>query len=451
MNLAALESVGVGLPEILLPAPGIDMSKWAVIACDQFTSQPEYWEQVEKITGSSPSTLHLIFPEIYLEEENMEDRIRNINRTMRLYLEKNYLRPMKPGFVFVDRKTTHASSRKGLVLSLDLERYDFSRGSRSLIRATEGTITDRLPPRVKIRKDALLELPHIMVLIDDEEETVIEPLSDKTSAWEKLYDFELMMDGGHIKGYKIDDTETILGIARALGKLCEPENFKRKYGVCDDDTGILLFAVGDGNHSLASAKVHWEEIKKTLTPSECLNHPARYALVEVVNVHDKGIVFESINRVLFNVNPSLALSAMEAYFSSYSETRITYYDSRREAEQQLKELKEKNTHVFSFTAGSIHGTVVLSSPKFNLETGTLQDFLDKFLKDNPPARIDYIHGNDVVESLGSKPGNIGFYLPSIDKHDLFRTILLDGALPRKTFSMGEAEEKRYYLECRKIV
>jgi hypothetical protein len=450
MIFTALESVGVGLPEILLPAPGIDMSKWAVVACDQFTSQPGYWEQVEKFTGSSPSTLHLIFPEIYLEEKNVEDRIRNINRTMKHYLEKNFLRPINPGFVLVDRKTTHASSRKGLVISLDLERYDFSMGSRSLIRATEGTIVDRLPPRVRIRKDAPLELPHIMVLIDDEDETVIEPLSVKTGTCEKLYDFELMMDGGHIKGYKIDDTETILNIARALEKLCEPENFKKKYGVCDD-TGILLFAVGDGNHSLASAKVHWEEIKKSLSPSEYLKHPARYALVEVVNVHDKGIIFESINRVLFNVNPSLTLSSMEMYFSSYSGTQITYFDSRKAAEQQLRKLKEENYHVFAFTAGSTHGAVVLNNPKFNLETGTLQDFLDRFLKDNPPAKIDYIHGNDVVESLGSKPGNIGFYLPSIDKHDLFRTILLDGALPRKTFSMGEAEEKRYYLECRKIV
>lgn len=428
-----LSDLGVQIPKVLLPNENIDLGSWTVVACDQYTSERDYWKRVEDIVAEKPSTLNIIYPEVYLEDGDSEKRINEINSTMKKYLDENVLNELENCFILVDRKTSHAESRKGLILALDLECYDYTKGSCALIRATEGTVIDRLPPRIKIRQNASIELPHIMVLIDDADKTVIEPLAQKASSLQTLYDFDLMMDGGHIKGYKVSDENDISGVANALSKLAQKDTFSPKYNI-GSDKDVLLFAVGDGNHSLASAKGHWENVKSTLSAEEQQNHPARYALVELVNVHDDGLVFEPIHRVLFNVDADHMMNEFKAFYCNTSKTAEAAAIS----------------HSFKYITSSGEGTVTINNPVSNLEVGTLQVFLDSYIKYHPEVKIDYIHGEDVVTKLGSQPGNMGLYLPSMNKTDLFKTVILDGALPRKTFSMGEAEEKRFYLECRKI-
>jgi uncharacterized protein (DUF1015 family) len=434
------EEIGIHVPEILLPKDGSDMTKWAVVACDQYTSQPEYWKNAMDLVGDTPSTLNLILPEVYLETPREEELVSEVNSNMKKYLEENILVKQKPGFILVDRKTSKVSSRKGLVVGLDLEHYDFREGSKTLIRATEGTIVDRLPPRIKVRKDAPIELPHIMVLIDDPDKTIIEPLFDMDL--EKTYDFELMMQSGHIKGYRIDNENTINTIAEKLAQLSDPETFNQKYNV--ENQAVLLYAMGDGNHSFATAKAIWEELKKSgQSTEEIMSHPARYALVELVNLHDEGLEFEPIHRVVFNVDTKDMFEKMDAFYSAQgSELSIKKVGSEQETE---------NAHVVSFVTGNETGALIIKNPKLILEVATLQSFLDSYLENNKQAKIDYVHGKEVVSELGSKPGNVGFFLEPMSKHALFKTIILDGALPRKTFSMGEADEKRFYLECRKIM
>ncbi len=434
------EKIGLHVPEILLPKDGSDMTKWAVVACDQYTSQPEYWKNAMGLVGDSPSTLNLILPEVYLETPREEELVSEVNSNMKKYLEENILVKQKPGFILVDRKTSKASSRKGLVVGLDLEHYDFREGSKTLIRATEGTIVDRLPPRIKVRKDAPIELPHIMVLIDDPDKTIIEPLFDMDLA--KTYDFELMMQSGHIKGYRIDNENTINTIAEKLAQLSDPETFNQKYNV--ENQAVLLYAMGDGNHSFATAKAIWEELKKSgQSTEEIMSHPARYALVELVNLHDEGLEFEPIHRVFFNVDTKDMFEKMDAFYSAQgSELSIKKVDGEPETE---------NAHVVSFVTGNETGALMIKNPKLILEVATLQSFLDSYLENNKQAKLDYVHGKEVVSELGSKPRNVGFFLEPMSKHALFKTIILDGALPRKTFSMGEADEKRFYLECRKIM
>lgn len=445
-------NLGIKIPVIFLPCKNVNLGKWSVIACDQYTSQPEYWKKVEEIVGDSPSTYHLIFPEVYLEEDGKEKRIESINRTMRDYLDQKILTPLNPGFIYIDRQTDGIASRKGLIMAVDLEKYDYTKGSQTLIRATEGTVIERLPPRIKIRENAPVELPHIMLLIDDPEKTVIEPLEGKINVMEKLYDFDLMLDGKHIKGYKVDDNKMVSDILSSIEKLAQPGTFSRKYGVAPD-TGVLLFAVGDGNHSLAAAKGHWENVRKTLSEDEQKDHPARFALVEVVNVHDEGLKFEPIHRVVFDIDSKQLLDEMVNHYNTNgSEAYFRTFDTMQSVVMETKKLSGKrNSHVIPFITKECYGIVAVSNPKYNLEVGTLQCFLDEFIKSHPVARIDYIHGTDAVSELGSRKGNIGFILPAMDKCELFKTVILDGALPRKTFSMGEAEEKRFYLECRKII
>jgi uncharacterized protein YkuJ len=367
---------------------------------------------------------------------------------MQSYLEQGVLVPQKPGFILLDRKTCLAPSRKGLIAALDLEQYDYRPGSQSLIRATEGTILDRLPPRIEIREKAAIELPHIMVLIDDPHKTVIEPLFEKNL--EKVYDFELMLESGHVKGYKVNEEKVIHEVADSLAKLADPESFDRKYHV--SGKSVLLYAMGDGNHSFATAKAIWEDLKKnTENRDKIMQHPARYALVELVNVHDEGLSFEPIHRVVFNVNVEEILQRMQSFYRKQgAQFSCRRFETEGELLAESKNLPNQNTHLISFVAHSRYGILIIKNPGFTLETATLQAFLDTCLKDLRDAKTDYIHGTDVVTELGSKPGNMGFYLPAISKHSLFKTIILDGALPRKTFSMGEADEKRFYLECRKI-
>lgn len=434
-----LSKLGVHIPKIMLPELSNDLSSWAVVACDQYTSELEYWKKVEAITKGKPSTLNIIYPEVYLEDGDSEKRIDGINTTMQKYINESVLNELDYCFILVDRKTSHAESRKGLMVALDLECYDYTKGSSTLIRATEGTVIDRLPPRIKIRQNASIELPHIMVLIDDPNKTVIEPLFEKLASLEKLYDFDLMMNGGHINGYKVAEQSDISAIADALANLAQKNTFCSKYDIsCDNE--ILLFAVGDGNHSLASAKGHWENVKVGLTEQEQQDHPARYALVELVNVHDAGLVFEPIHRVLFNVNADDLLKEFSSFYGN-----TTCVD-----ECACNCISKSIGHTFSYITASGKGTITIDNPINNLEVGTLQTFLDSYMKIHPEVKIDYIHGEEVVAKLGSQPGNMGIYLPSMNKTDLFKTVILDGALPRKTFSMGEAEEKRFYMECRKI-
>jgi hypothetical protein len=432
--------IGVQIPEVQLPKAGTDLKKWAVIACDQFTSEPEYWEQVEKLVGDAPSTLHLTFPEVYLEKPGEDQRIQNIQTAMREYLKYGILQP-RDGLIYVER-TVAGRTRKGVVLCLDLEHYDYNEGSSSLIRATEGTIVDRLPPRIKVREGADLELPHILVLIDDPGHTVIEPLSAARPKLEKLYDFDLMLDSGHLAGYAVSK-EFEDRVVDALRELARPETFSVKYGVPGDEA-VLLFAMGDGNHSLATAKAIWEKMK----PQVGLDHPSRYALVEIENVHDEGLDFEPIHRVLFDLKKDL-FEELKTYFGS----NFSYEATSEEEMVQRVDSVEDDRQVMGLVGGGPDkkfGVIEIKNPSTHLAVGTIQAFLDSFMIQGGAERIDYVHGEDVVVRLASQAGNAGFYLAGMHKSDLFKTVILDGALPRKTFSMGEAREKRFYMEARKI-
>ncbi|HEY5984041.1 MAG TPA: DUF1015 domain-containing protein [Anaerolineales bacterium] len=435
------DDIGVAIPEIQLPRAGIDLRKWAVIACDQFTSEPEYWRQVRELIGDAPSTLRLVLPEIDLEAPDKQERIRGIQQTMHSYLHSGLLEP-REGILYVERHVA-GKTRSGLLLCLDLERYDYSKGSPSLIRATEGTIIERLPPRMAIREGAALELPHILVLIDDPENTVMGPLKGSVRQQRPLYDFDLMLDSGRLSGYGLSGAEQG-GVIASLRNLARADAFKSKYGL-DYDAPVLLFAMGDGNHSLATAKAVWEKMKSRVG----MQHPARYALVEIENVHDEGLDFEPIHRVLFGLKRELKPALREHFGDA-----LTFHTCRSSLE-----LVERIDSAIGTTqaiglvhseGAEIYGVIEIAQPASNLAVGTLQTFLDAFMKQDGAAKLDYVHGADVVEKLGSQRGNAGFYLPRMAKSSLFKTVILDGALPRKTFSMGEAREKRFYMEARKI-
>ena len=434
-----IPDLGIQIPQVYLPRPGTDLPKWAVIACDQFTSQPEYWNEVEKIVGDAPSTLNLTFPEVYLEKPGGDERIKNIQATMRKYMDEGILQP-HDGLVYVER-TVDGKTRKGIVLCLDLEAYDYNKGSSSLIRATEGTIVDRLPPRMKIREGATIELPHILVLIDDPNRTVIEPLGAAKSMLEKLYDFDLMLDSGHLAGYAVNE-ELEQQVVEGLRKLANPETFAANYGI-DKDQPVLLFAMGDGNHSLATAKAIWEKIKSQVG----MDHPARYALVEIENVHDEGLEFEPIHRVLFGLKKDLFAELEKTFGANFTYKPVA---SAQEMIMTVDSATGDRQAIGLVGGGKDFGVIEIANPSTNLPVGTIQSFLDVFLKEGGAEKIDYVHGEDVTVKLGSQPNNAGFYLPGMSKSDLFKTVILDGALPRKTFSMGEAHEKRFYMEARKI-
>ncbi|HIP94411.1 MAG TPA: DUF1015 domain-containing protein, partial [Leucothrix sp.] len=427
------DKIGLQVPEVLLPREDMNLSKWSVVACDQYTSQLDYWNQVKAFAGDAPSTLNVIFPEVYLEDSDGDQRIQNINSAMQDYLDNGALKPLaNKSLILVDRKTSQAPSRKGLVVALDLEHYDFNKGSQTLIRATEGTIVDRLPPRVKVRQDAAIELPHIMVLIDDPDRTVIEPLFDKNP--EQLYDFELMMDSGHVKGYAIDTPELIKQATDALEKLADPEVFAKKYNATGEE--VLLYAMGDGNHSLATAKAIWEKIKDEADNFDDIkDSPARYALVELVNIHDEGLQFEPIHRLVFDVKPEELLVELQKHFGNTCS--IVRCKSQTDMQTQSEAAKAENVHIVPFNDESGYGYIQIKQPPFTLELATLESFLNDYLE-SVGGKVDFIHGEEVMHDLGVKSGNMGFFFPPISKHSLFKTIIFDGALPRKTFSMGEA-------------
>jgi hypothetical protein len=432
--------IGVLVPNVMLPPKGTDFSKWAVVACDQFTSQPEYWEAARKFIGDAPTTLDLFLPEAYLGKDGEAERIATIRKNMREYMAKGILETKPQGFVLVKRSVA-GNTRWGLVMALDLECYDYNKGATTLIRATEGTIVERIPPRLRIREGAPLELPHILVLIDDPKRTVIEPLAAKTEALDKLYDTDLMLDGGHITGWLVDGANDIQGAIDAMEVLTDADAFHAKYG----DHAPLLFAMGDGNHSFATAKANWEKVKATLTPEEQKDHPARYALVEVENVHDDGIVFEPIHRVLFGIG------GMEGAEKLLEKLKAQNGDAKIVLSDDMPKASGGEVHTIPFCTGKTFGAFVVEKPAAQLAVGTLQNAIDALLKETEGAEVDYIHGEAALRALVNRPDTLGLMPRAFDKAELFGYIRRFGVLPRKTFSMGEATEKRYYMEARRIL
>lgn len=409
--------------DILIPK-NENMEKWCVVACDQYTSEPSYWSEVESIVGDNPSTLRLTLPEIYLEDDDVSERIKKINETMSNYLDEGIFKTLENSMIYVERTTLDGRVRKGIIGKIDLEDYDYNKGSETMVRATEKTVIERIPPRMKVRENALIELPHIMLLIDDEKKDIIDSLDKVVTKDEMVYDVDLMQKGGHITGYKLKD-ENVNDILSKLDALADKNVFEDKYGV--SDKGVLLFAVGDGNHSLATAKATYNKLKESNTSLDVLNK-ARYALVEVVNLHSDALEFEPIHRVLFDIDTDDFMRELNKY-----------YDIN----------KTKTGQKIHIITKGIDEDFYIDNPKSNLAVGSIQLFIDEYLG-NHKGRVDYIHGDDVTRSLGKKENNIGILLPKMEKNDLFKTVILDGALPRKTFSMGHSYDKRYYLEARKI-
>lgn len=412
--------------DILLPDDTVEKDKWAVIACDQFTSQPDYWDEVKKYVGDSQSALNVVFPEIYLGGKDGisdEKRIENINSTMKKYLSDNTLKQaVTAGYVFVER-TTESGVRLGIVGKIDLDTYDFDPKNKTLIRATEGTVLSRIPPRVKIRQNASIELPHVMLLVDDPQDKILGDLQKNKDSFRKLYDTDLMAGGGHITGYAIEGAD-----ADAVTK-----TFADK----EADCGGFLFAVGDGNHSLATAKTCWENIKGNLTEEERQDHPARYALVEICNLHSEALEFKPIHRLICQVK----MDGLLGYFKT-------------ELEKQGLEFTDGDEIVFcqkNEATGDIDKyEVSIKNRGDRLPVEILQNILDDYLSRNESADIDYIHGDDALNGLVEKTGGCGIFLQSIEKNTLFAAINAGGVLPRKTFSIGEANEKRYYMEAKRI-
>ena len=406
--------------DILLPK-NCEMNAWSVVACDQYTSEPEYWEEVDALTEGKPSTRHLILPEAELNSADVQQKIDTIHETMDRYLAQDVFESYPNCYVYVERTISSGKVRRGLVGCVDLEQYDYSVGSESAIRATEGTVLERIPPRLHVRRNAPVELPHVLMLADDVKGVLLSAIEEKKQSLPKLYDFDLMQGGGHITGWLVDGEEAKTFDARldAFAK-----DLPARYA---DLSGTpMLFSVGDGNHSLATAKAYYEELKKNNPGSDLSNHPARWALVELENIHDPALEFEPIHRVITDVDVAALLQQLEE--TCCAETGMSLVCVSEEVEK----------------------TLFLDPAKGELAVGTLQNFLDAYLASNP-GEIDYIHGEDVTRRLAAQPNAVGFLVPGMEKIQLFRAVIADGVLPRKTFSMGHAQEKRFYLEGRKIV
>lgn len=416
--------------DILLPRADLDMGLWAALACDQFTSQPDYWQRAEALTKDAPSTLHITLPEVYLGSEQEAARLATFGNTMRDYLQEVLTRNIH-GFIYIERHT-ESGVRPGLVGAVDLEAYSYEKDAAPQIRPSENTIVARIPPRLVLRRGALLETPHIMMLLDDEECRVIEPFATKKDHLEKLYDTELMLGGGHITGYAVSGSADIAAVEAAVCALGTQEFFDEKYPQAKG-AAPLSIAVGDGNHSLATAKAHWEEIKKTLTPAQQENHPARHCLVELVNVHCPALGIEPIHRAVFGTDFETFSRAFAAFLTAQGATLLA------NGIQQFT--------LFGQTSDVL--IIGANDAPAPLAVGTLDAFLSEFCAAHTEVSVDYIHGEDAVKAL-AQAGAVGVILPDFAKSDLFRGVVLGGVLPKKTFSMGHATEKRYYLECRKI-
>jgi len=405
--------------DILLPKTK-EMEKWAVIACDQFTSDQAYWDRVRATAGDAPSTINLILPEAELGTAQEAAHTALINETMAKYMAEDVFETYENSYIYVERTLENGTVRKGLVGMVDLDAYAYSAGSVSKIRATERTVVERIPPRQRVRRNAPIELPHILMLCDDHDKVLIEPVAAKKDSLRKLYDFDLMEDGGHITGWLVSG-EAVEQFNAALTQYSATvgEKYVGLPGV------PMVFAVGDGNHSLATAKSCYEELKAANPGVDLSAHPARFALVELENIHDPAQVFEPIHRVVVNTDARALLAALEAEACAEGGYPVTWY------------------------IGKESGTVYLDRAKSELAVGVLQSFLDAYLAEHE-GEIDYIHDDDELIRLADQENAIGILLPGMEKSQLFRGVIADGVLPRKTFSMGHAREKRYYLEGRKI-
>jgi hypothetical protein len=439
MPLETSSPTGFRLPRLLLPRPGIDLRKWAVIACDQYTSEPAYWRRVAEEVGDAPSTLHLIYPEVYLEAPDKPARIEAIQRAMRRYLAEN-LFVEHAGAVYVERRLG-SRVRRGLMLELDLECYDYSAQSTSLIRPTEGTMVERLAPRIAVRSGAELELPHILVLVDDAEGTVIEPLAASRDALAPLYETELMLGGGRVAGFAVDGKRGEQ-VVRALQALADPRACARRYGL-PEGTPPMLFAMGDGNHSLATAKSIWAQIKAAVG----VDHPSRWALVEVVNIHDPALDFAPIHRLLFGVKVDVRTALRQQFGDKVTFTDVPTGEAMR---ARLRELPAVRQAAGLIGPGAHFAVAEFNDPPSSLAVGTLQPFVDCLVEDGAAANVDYVHGDETLERLAQQAGCLGFHIGTVGKSELLRRVVREGPLPRKTFSMGEADEKRFYVEARRI-
>lgn len=418
--------------DILLPAAGTPLDPWACIAVDQFTSQPEYWQRAEALAQGKPSTLHIVLPEAYLGTPQEADRLESIRHTMENYRAEVLTRQVH-GYVYVERTQMDGSIRQGLVGAVDLEAYDYASGTKPAIRPSESTVVERIPPRLKVRRGALLETPHVMMLADDSSKTLIEPIGLQKEKLPLLYDGELMLGGGHLRGWAVEDPVYIAQIDVALAALADQAAFDRRWPAAAGQTPMVL-AVGDGNHSLATAKAYWEELKPTLTEEERQHHPARWCLAEVCNVHSPAIEIEPIHRVVFGVSAQELYEALDRWDQAQGR--------RTEPSAQRCKLADRQGEI----------EVALQNPPAPLTVGSVEAFLEEWLPQHPQAHVDYIHGASTALSLAARPGTptTAILLPDFAKADLFRGVVLGGVLPRKTFSMGHAEEKRYYNECRVI-
>ena len=449
-----IEDFGIRVPEILLPK-NIDVKSWSVIACDQYTQDLDYWKKAEAAAAGKPSTLNLILPEVYLISPDKPARIEKIRKTMKSYIaegagsQNSVFDTERNCMVYIERKTAFGRMRRGLVTQIDLETYEWKPFSKANIRATEATIVERIPPRMEIRRGAALELPHIMLLVDDKDDLLVGGAGTAVRSKTPLYSGELMCNGGEITGWAVESDSEIAGVTEAVAKIAEAKRAA--------DGSTFLFAVGDGNHSLATAKAVWDEYKEKLiaegaddtTLRDC---PVRYALVEIVNIYDKGLTFEPIHRVIFDCDvEGLIKTLAEKLGGSVSEV----------SDAGELEAAVKASHAdfgFAYKAGGAQKYVLLKTGITELAVARLQPEIDEFLKSATAvtsasakkAEIDYIHGSDEVLKLGERENAVGILLPPIAKDSFFETISGRGPLPRKSFSMGEADEKRFYLECRRL-
>ena len=410
--------------ELLLPA-NCDMGKWSVVACDQFSSQPEYWDALDAAVGDAPSTLRMMLPEAYLESRDQLEQAEKINAKMREYLAGGVFRTVPEGYVYLERTLTGGAVRRGLVGALDLEAYNYSKDSRTPIRATEGTIESRLPPRVRVRRDAILEMPHVMVFVDDAENRLLGPLAEKSGELPKLYDFELCCGGGHLRGWRVAGADA-QAVGAAIDELSDPAALMEKYR----NAAPAVFAMGDGNHSLAAAKKYWEELKPGLSESERKTHPARFGLVELVNIHDAAVTFEPIHRVMFATDAADFIAGAKSYWAGRG--------SGTGAAHRIRLVSAGADEALEVRSLTIGGLI-----------GAAEDFCQGWTSSHG-GRVDYIHNNDTAEAMGRRPGCAAILLPRMEKNELFPSIIHSGPFPKKSFSIGRAEDKRYYLECRKI-
>ncbi len=422
----SLKTLGLKIPHIYLPKNTDALDTWCVIACDQYTSDPGYWHNVENTVGASPSTLKMVLPEVYLDTEQQQTRVEQTYHTMQSYLENGILQALPCGCILTRRTLPDGKRvRTGLVISMDLERYSYESDAKTLVRVTEGTIPARIPPRLAIREKASLELPHIMVLFDDPNHTVLSPLVKEIPHLKTVYDADLGFGMGHIAGYFLPE-DSLTGVQQAFSDLYD---LLPKPNVGDP----MLFAMGDGNHSFATAKAHWENVKKTLTPAEQETHPARFALCELVNIHDESLLFEPIHRALFHIPDNAVSELAQAMDADVSEQEVS------------------GKRCMPFVCGEQKGYFVFRQESDRLDAALADEGIAELMKKHPEMTVDYIHGEKETISLGSKPHQMGLLLKVVQKDELFPLVSRYGALPRKSFSMGEADEKRCYLEAKRIL